>query len=135
VSIYSRDEINPQWEPAPWPMAADAANDQERGFHERAMRQIIWSPIPWLSFPQDGIFGHSKDWLSSVDAAFFATSEDEDLLLIENTWSGWPDPPRWGLASRPSSELNHQWQRWGHFPDLPSAWTLPARDGAGSCDA
>jgi hypothetical protein len=132
MSIYHRDDILPEWEPAPWPMGAEAADEQEQGFHHRAQMLIIWEAIPWKTFPADGIFGHQKDWLTGVDAAFFATHGDEDLLLIDNTWSGWPDPPRWGLASRPHGHNNMQWARWGHFPDLPSAWQLPREAGEGS---
>jgi len=126
MSIYRRDSILPEWEPVPWEMDADAADEQERGFHKRAQMAIQWQAIPWKSFPSAGIFGHQRDWLSSVDAAFFATAGEEDLLLIDNTWSGWPDPPRWGLASRPSGQNDFPWQRWGHFPDLPPAWNIPA---------
>ncbi|MGB3847302.1 MAG: hypothetical protein WA940_15630 [Sphingopyxis sp.] len=130
MTIYRRDEVSPEWEPAPWPMDADASDLQEQGFHDRAQLAIQWSPIPWNAFPEDGIFGHPKDWLLSVDAAFFATVGEEDLLLIDNTWSGWPDPPRWGLASRAKGQNNQPWDRWGHFPHLPSASHVPtASDG------
>jgi hypothetical protein len=125
MSIYRRDDILPEWEAAPWPMDADEADKQEQGFYDRAQIPIRWQPIPWKAFPDEGVFGHQKDWLSSVDAAFFATVGEEDFLLIENTWSGWPDPPRWGLASRPRGQ-NNQWDRWGHFPNLPPAWNVPA---------
>lgn len=125
MSIYGRDEIFPEWEPAPWPMDATAADIQEQGFRDRAQLAIEWSPIPWKSFPGDGIFGHSKDWLLAVEATFFATVGEEELLLIDNSWSGWPDPPRWGLASRPKTQSNLPWKRWGHFKDLPSAWHVP----------
>lgn len=129
MSIYRRDEISPEWEPAPWPMDTEAADLQEQGFHDRAQLAIQWSPIPWKTFPEDGIFGRPKDWFLSVDATFFATVGEEDLLLIDNTWSGWPDPPRWGLASRPQGQSNLPWERWGHFPNLPSAWHVPNVSG------
>ena len=125
MAIYKRDEVLPDWEPSPWPMVTDAAEAQELGFHKRAQMPIGWEPIPWKSFPEQGIFGHAKDWLSSVDAAYFASFGGEDLLLIDNTWFGWPDPPRWGLASRPCGRHDRQWDRWGHFPDLPAAWHVP----------
>lgn len=126
MSIYRRDEILPEWEPAPWPMEPVAADEQERGFHKRAQMPIQWQPIPWKTFPDERIFSHTKDWLSSVDAAYYASLGNEDFLLIDNTWSGWPDPPRWGLASRPSDQNDLQWDRWGHFPELPPAWHVPA---------
>jgi hypothetical protein len=109
-------------------MAARSAALQEQGFHERAQLAIRWQSIPWDLFPEEGIFGHTKDWLSSADAACFATTDTEDLLLIDNSWFGWPDPPRFGLVSRPRGEKNGQWQRWGHFPDLPRAWEAPIRE-------
>ena len=132
MTIYQRDEILPEWEPAPWPMDAHAADKQEQGFHRRSQMPIDWQSIPWKAFPTEGIFGHSKEWLSDVDAAFFATFEGEDLLLIDNTWFGWPDPPRWGLASRPHGHANMQWERWGYFPELPPAWQFAGAANYGS---
>jgi hypothetical protein len=125
MSIYNCDEIDPEWEPSPWPMGAKAADQQEIGFHERATKPISWKQIPWNSFPDEGIFGHTREWLSSVDAAFYATIDAEDLLLIDNVWFGWPDPPRWGLASRPNGNNNGKWTQWGHFPELPQSWDVP----------
>jgi hypothetical protein len=29
-----------------------------------------------------------------------------DIILIQNTWHGFPDPPEWGLASRPAGQLS-----------------------------
>lgn len=131
MSIYRRDEISPEWEPAPWLMDGHAADQQELGFHARAQLAIRWTPIPWTAFPAEGIFGHASDWLSSANAAFFATVGEEDFLLIDNIWSGWPDPPRWGLASRAKGQNHLSWERWGHFPDLPAAWHVPAIPMAG----
>jgi hypothetical protein len=126
MSIYRRDEIDPEWEPAPWPMDASAADEQEQGFHLRALKSINWQPIPWTSFPLEGLFGHTTDWFSSIDAAFYAKHDGEDLILIDNVWNGWPDPPRWGLASRPSGQNGQPWSRWGHFQEIPSAWVVPS---------
>lgn len=120
MSIYIPDDIHPEWEPAPWPMKPVAADKQELGFHRRAQMAIKWNAIP-----EHGVFGHVKDWLLSVDAAFYATTDEEDLLLIDNTWFGWPDPPRWGLASRPLGQHQTAWQSWGHFPAFPTAWDVP----------
>jgi hypothetical protein len=125
MSIYRRDAVAPEWEPAPWTMAAAAADEQERGFHRRATRSISWERVPWAAFPPEGIFGHDSDWFSSFEVHFVASSDGEDLLLIQNIWHGWPDPPEWGLASRPSGRTDVRWQRWGHFPVLPSAWIVP----------
>jgi len=102
MSIYRRGQITPEWEPDPWDVAASIADAQELEFHKRAMMPIKWKPIPWMSFPSDGIFGHQKDWFLSGEVGFIASLGGEDLLLVENHWSGGPDPPQWGLASRPS---------------------------------
>lgn len=125
MSIYRRDEINPEWEPSPWPMDTQTANKQELGFHQRAHKPICWQPVPWNAFPERGVCGCTKEWLASVDVAFHATHDAEDLLLIDNVWFGWPDPPRWGLASRPSNQAKAAWTHWGHFPDIPVAWIVP----------
>ncbi|MDB5705843.1 MAG: hypothetical protein JWN66_2959 [Sphingomonas bacterium] len=125
MSLYRRDAISPEWEPAPWPMGRKAADEQERGFHERAIKPVAWQPIPWRSFPTEGLFGHDKDWFLSADVAFFASVDGEDLLLIQNLWFGWPDPPEWGLVSRPTSGSDVNWRHWGHFPEPPAAWEVP----------
>ncbi len=31
MSIYSRDEVCPEWEPVPWDLKSGAADEQERG--------------------------------------------------------------------------------------------------------
>lgn len=125
MSIYRRDEVLPEWEPAPWPMEDEAANRQERGFHERALKSIEWQAIPWKDFPAEGMFGQQKDWFSSADVEFFASIDGENMLLIRNVWFGFPDPPEWGLASRPADQTDSEWLRWGYFPDLPKTWVLP----------
>jgi hypothetical protein len=102
-------------------MDAEAANKQERGFHRRAQTVLRWSVIPWQDFPPGGIFGHEKDRLASNDVAFFASADGEDFFLIDNTWHGFPDPPRWGLVSR----LDGEWNHWGHVPTLPAMWDVP----------
>jgi len=125
MSTYHRDELLPEWEPVPWDMANDAANEQERGFHERASKLITWTAIPFKNFPDSGLFNEPKDWLMKIDAAHYATCDGEDLLLIDNTWFGWPDPPRWGLVSRLSGKNDLQWTHWGHFSNLPLQWQVP----------
>nr|WP_294847271.1 hypothetical protein [uncultured Sphingomonas sp.] len=125
MSIYRRDSVNPEWEPAPWPMRAKIADAQERGFHERAMKAIAWRAVPWETFPSEGIFGHDKAWFASADVEFVATFDGENLLLIDNVWFGYPDPPRYGLASRPTGRSNVKWKRWGHFAELPKIWNFP----------
>ncbi|HTN14787.1 MAG TPA: hypothetical protein VL094_08270 [Sphingomonadaceae bacterium] len=124
MSIYRRDEIFPEWEPVPWSLADEEADRQEQGFHARARSSINWYPIPFENYPDAGIFAHSKEWLTKIDASYFATFDGEELLLIDNTWFGFPDPPRWGLVSRPEGEQTSQWSHWGHFPDLPATWNV-----------
>lgn len=125
MSIYRRHEVFPEWEPFPYTLTGDVADEQEEGFHARAQTSIEWKRIPWKDLPDDGIFGKDKDWLSSVDAEYFASTDKEDLLLIQNVWHGFPDPPEWGLISKPGGQ-DVAWTHWGHFPDLPAPWLVPA---------
>ncbi|MDX8355035.1 hypothetical protein [Cognatiyoonia sp. IB215182] len=118
-------EVLPDWEPAPWRMELKAAEKQKRGFLERAEYSIRWKPLHWESFPEEGIFGEKKAWFQSHDVAYVASLGREDLILIQNLYFGFPDPPEWGLASRPSSQSKGNWSHWGHFPDIPEAWELP----------
>lgn len=125
MSIYRRYDELPEWEPHPWDMQGAAVDTQELGFHERAIKPISWMRVSWNEFPLSGIFGHDREWFSSNDIAFYATFDSEDLILIQNIWHGFPDPPEWGLASRPADEINVPWSHWGHFPDLPGIWEMP----------
>lgn len=124
MSVYGRDEVFPEWEPIPWGLNSDAADEQERGFHRRALQPITWDAVPYKSFPSDGIFGHHRDWFSEHEIDFYASFDGEDLVLIRNPWHGFPDPPEWGLASRPSGRTDLKWAVWGHFPNLPAAWSV-----------
>lgn len=126
MGIYRRDTHFPKWEPIPWELAGRKADAQERGFHERALKPLVWTKVDWKNFPAEGIFGQDRDWFVSNDIAYVTTFDSEDLILIDNTWFGFPDPPRWGLASR--AEGTTDWQLWGSFPDLPKAWTVPGED-------
>lgn len=126
MSIYRRDDASPEWEPMPWDLAGEAADEQEAGFHRRAITPISWQPVPYQSFPKEGVFGHRKDWFAEHEVEFYASLDGEDLLLIRNPWHGFPDPPEWGLASRPSGRNDLRWVGWGHFPELPNAWALPS---------
>lgn len=123
MAIYRRDDVLPEWEPIPWKLAGKKADVQERGFHERALKPLVWTKVDWKIFPSEGIFGYERDWFVSNEIAYVATYNGEDLILIDNTWAGFPDPPSWGLASRATG--SNDWQMWGHFPDLPKAWTVP----------
>ncbi len=61
----------------------------------------------------------------SRDVEFVASHGGEELLLVHNIWFGWPDPPEWGLLSRPSPGTGNPWQHWGHFSALPEDWVIP----------
>jgi hypothetical protein len=124
MAIYRRDAVLPNWEPIPWTLSGAKANAQEREFHQRACNIIHWRPVPIHDFPVDGLLGHDRRWFAANDIAFVATADGEDLVLTDNTWFGFPDPPRWGLASRPAGRHDLPWRSWGHFPDLPRAWSL-----------
>jgi len=52
----------------------------------------------WKNFPDGGIFGQPRDWFVSNDIVCVAISDTEELILIQNTWHGFPDPPEWGLG-------------------------------------
>ena len=123
MSIYKRDDVFPEWEPIPWDMGGDAADEQERGFHSRALQIIEWRPVPFDSFPTGGIFGHQRDWFSEHEIDFYASHDGEDLVLIRNGWNGFPDPPEWGLASRPAGRKDMKWEMRGHVPNLPETWS------------
>ena len=125
MSIYSRDEVLPEWEPVPYDAAGPVADKQEEGFHRRALLPLSWEKVEWKQFPENGIFGRGRDWFVGNDIVCVCTHDGEDLILIRNTWFGWSDPPEWGVASRPVGKLEAPWEMWGHFPGLPSAWTVP----------
>jgi hypothetical protein len=106
-------------------LSEDAAAEQEKGFHKRATALIIWKKVPWTDFPPAGVFGHTRDWFTSNEVAFTATRDGEDLILTQSFWHGFPDPPEWGLASRPTAQHDVKWTLWGYFPRLPMCWVMP----------
>ncbi|MDG2535583.1 hypothetical protein P6144_18120 [Sphingomonas sp. HITSZ_GF] len=130
MSIYRRDHVLPEWEPIPWDMRGKAADAQERGFHARATKEIEWTRVPVLDFPAEGVLGHDRDWFRSREVDFYAVQDGEELILWDNVWFGFPDPPRWGLASRAGA--GEEWVSWGHFPDLPACWSVPGEGAARS---
>lgn len=125
MSIYIRDDVFPEWEPVPWTLRGSEADEQERGFHQRATKTIIWRGVSLHEFPAAGIFGESRDWFSRNEINFIATLDGEDLVLIQEAWFGFPDPPEWGLATRPTGQHDKSWQAWGHFSRLPARWIVP----------
>lgn len=125
MSIYKRDDVNPEWEPIPWDAKGPEVDEQEHGFHQRALKPLVWTKVDWKAFPPQGIFGCDRDWFVKHDIEYFTTFDGEELLLADNVWFGWPDPPRWSLASRPASQPNVPWKMWGSFSDIPKAWNVP----------
>jgi hypothetical protein len=86
---------------------------------------LVWTKVDWKELPANGIFGEDRDWFVSHDIEYVTTSDDDDLILIRNTWFGFPDPPEGGLASRPAGNNEARWEMWGHFRVLPAAWLVP----------
>jgi hypothetical protein len=125
MSIYRRDGVFPEWEPSPWNAEGPQVDSQERGFHQRALKPLVWTEVSWNDFPEHGVFGKSRDWFSKHEIAYVTTFDGEDMILIQGTWFGFPDAPEWGLASRPAGRNDAGWEMWGHFTDLPAAWRLP----------
>ncbi|MBO9711960.1 hypothetical protein [Sphingomonas sp.] len=131
MSSFCKDDVDPAWEPVPWDCAEAEADRQALGFGRRAGLAIDWRRVPWSDLPPEGVFGLDRERLSRADVQYFASLAGEELLLIENVWSGWPDPPPWGLMSRQMDGAAGAWSHWGHFRDLPAAWRLPAADEIG----
>ncbi|MCC6148803.1 MAG: hypothetical protein IT461_01015 [Planctomycetes bacterium] len=128
MSIYKRHPVFPEWEPIPWDAEGPQVDDQERGFHQRALKPLVWTKVDWKNFPENGIFGGDRDWVSRHNIDYVTTFDGEDLILIRNPWHGFPDPPEWGLASRPAGNAGANWSMWGHFPSLPAPWIVPSSD-------
>lgn len=124
MSNFKRNPVLPDWEPIPWDAQGCEVDEQEKGFRQRALKPVLWTKVDWKNFPANGIFGHDRNWFISHDIEYVATFDGEDLILIRNTWHDFPDPPEWGLASRPAGNAAAPWSVWGHFPTLPSAWVM-----------
>lgn len=110
------------WEPGPWDASDKTADVQLAGFKLRALK-----PIEWVSIRAAGqsVFEVEVQKLIGADVEFFATHDGEELLLMQQVWHGFPDPPEWRLASRSSEHFDRSWQSWGYFAHLPPAWRLP----------
>jgi hypothetical protein len=119
------ESTDAEWEPIPWDAPEHTAEEMYAGYAERAAKPIHWQQVPFLDFPEEGLLGHGREWFARHDIACFSAADGEDLLLIDSIWSGWPDPPRWGLASRPSGSAESRWRMWGYFRDVPPTWTVP----------
>lgn len=125
MSIVSGILYGSNWEPIPWSAGWIESHRQNKGFRARAQKPIKWTRLWPYNFPDETLFGHSKDWFLSHNAEFFAVEDNEELLLTQNIWFGWPDPPEWGLMSRLAGEEGNVWKYWGHFVDIPKMWKVP----------
>jgi hypothetical protein len=113
------------WEADPWHASGAVAEAQLAGFRARAAKPIEWEPIRSAG---PTVFGVSvREWIGR-DVEYYTTHDGEDLLLMRLGWHGFPDPPEWRLATRPSGNLEGPWAMWGYFADLPQAWIVPAGD-------
>jgi hypothetical protein len=117
------DNVRPEWEPIPWDVAEPEAEAQRAGYDRRATWPIVWSAIPWQGWPEQGLFGESRDWFGRNEVEHHARHEGEDLILVKRAWAGWPDPPQYGLASR--AGVDALWAYWGSFDFPPEAWRFP----------
>ncbi|MGC4003285.1 MAG: hypothetical protein QM811_09180 [Pirellulales bacterium] len=122
-----RHDVDPEWEPIPWDAKGVQVERQKTGFQQRAMKPLVWLKVDLNDFPNNGILGYDRDWFSGNEVEFVTTYDHEDLILIQHAWFGFPDPPEWGLASRPAANIEARWEMWGHFPQLPSGWSFPGQ--------
>jgi len=110
------------WEADPWDASDEVADLQLAGFQDRAVKTIIWTSIPDTG---QSLFGIEAGKLRSSDVEFYAAYDGEDMLLMRLIWHGFPDPPEWRLATRPSNRRDLPWASWGYFADLPERWRIP----------
>jgi hypothetical protein len=95
----------------------------KRGFLERAELALEWREARKDEWPTEGALSDDLDWIRQTGTGFVSEINSEKLFLFERDWSGWPDPPGWGLASQSRSDL--KWQVWGSFEPLPETWKVP----------
>lgn len=110
-----------EWEADPWDAPDAVANMQLAGFRERAGRSVAWKRVHDAT---SSTFGVEKQKLIEAGVVYFASIAGEDMLLIQLDWHGFPNPPEWGLITRPS-ESSDTWRSWGHFAAIPEVWRLP----------
>ena len=87
------------WEADPSDTSDAIADAQLAGFRERAVKLVDWTSI---RKPVRSVFGIESAKLIGGDVEFYATHDGEDMLLMQLAWHGFPDPPTWRLATRPS---------------------------------
>jgi hypothetical protein len=110
------------WEPDPWSAEKEVVDFQRAGFLQRAESPIVWEP---LNDARSDVFNIDRGTLMRADVVSFATYAEDDLLLMQLIWHGFPDPPEWRLLTRPKGQADGKWQPWGYFADLPPLWTVP----------
>ena len=115
------NSVSNAWEADPWDASDVVADAQLAGFHERAVKSIDWNSIRKAG---PSVFGVGRDKLIGGDVEFYATHDGEELLLMQLAWHGFPDPPEWRLATRPSGSKG-SWELWGYFGNMPKNWQVP----------
>lgn len=110
------------WEPIPWTLGFFRSRRLKRGFLERSHWPLVWRKACTDDWPPPEPIVGDLDWARRTGDGYVADSAAETLYLIDRDWFGWPDPPRWGLASR--TKADGKWHLWGSFDDLPSAWSF-----------
>jgi hypothetical protein len=110
------------WEADPWNASDSIADHQLAGFEERSNLPLKWVKLSAMLHQDGKLFGMESEWHAELDIEFCSVHNDEDLVLMQLIWHGFPDPPEWRLASRPSGQYDSPWESWGYFADLPKAW-------------
>jgi hypothetical protein len=108
------------WEPIPWNSGFFRGRPSKHGFIERAQWSLVWRKAEEADWPPSEAVKADLDWPRRTGTGFVSDSETETLYLIDRDWFGWPDPPRWGLASR--AKVDGTWHLWGSFDDIPPTW-------------
>lgn len=117
-------EILKEWEPIPYNTGKKLAAAQQEGFRLCALKPLVWWKIDFRHFPAEGVFGYDRDWCSRHEVEFVTVYDGEEYLLIDRCYFGFPDPPQYGLASRPAGKPDAEWSMWGSFWDWPSTWSV-----------
>jgi hypothetical protein len=113
------------WEADPWDASDAIADQQLAGFKERSNLPLEWAKLSAMQLIDAKLFGMELGWHSELDVEFCAVFNGEDFVLMQQLWHGFPDPPEWRLASRPSGQPDLPWESWGYFADPPKAWLFP----------
>ena len=114
------------WEADPWDTSDEIADIQLAGFEARAIKPLAWFSIQGSGYP---VFGLDHQKLIEAGVEYYATHDGEDMLLMRLWWHGFPDPPEWRLATRPTGKTDQLWTSWGYFADLPQVWKVTGKSG------